>query len=238
MSCCLLQAPLPNLDERIYECELVPSEHEWLHFIDTIQYVGDEKDVTIRKNDIVVGTQGSRYEITYEMKKMKEYHETKMKEMCKISFLKRPYGRPNRTPADERGWLYAERITVAIRMAAAKEEMFDDVVMSNETILYIRILWLVEETSFCQRLGQETGQRRAIGELCWTLSKLCCTMKFTVPSDTTLVRSDHARCCEQIQDELEGGDETTERYVKTCERDFVEMGLFLGGLRGESGVVV
>ena len=36
-----VQAPLPDLDERIYECELVPSEHEWLNFIDTIQYVFD-----------------------------------------------------------------------------------------------------------------------------------------------------------------------------------------------------
>ena len=80
-----VEAPLPDLDERVYECELVPSEHRWLRFIDTIQYVGDdEKDVTLlRKNDIVVGAKGVETLTVVVLKKMKE--------ICKISFLKRPY---------------------------------------------------------------------------------------------------------------------------------------------------
>ena len=106
-----VEADLPTMDETIFRCDLVPLEHKWLHFIDTIQYLGGEEATAIQKNDIVVG-----------MDDVDNLHvdilkSTKTRRM--ISFLSRPYGRPNRTPAGERGWLYAERITVAILMAAA-----------------------------------------------------------------------------------------------------------------------
>ena len=41
-------------------------EHQWLHFIDTIQYDGNEKNMTIGKNDIVVGVQ-EKSEITVDV---------------------------------------------------------------------------------------------------------------------------------------------------------------------------
>ena len=85
----------------------------------------------------------------------------KMKESCIVSFLKRPYGRPNRTPANERGWLYAERITVAIRMAAAKEDAFDDVVMSNsdgcDDLLTQIFLWSDELRCSARKEKKEKG---------------------------------------------------------------------------------
>ena len=111
----------------------------------------------------------------------------KMKEICKISFLKRPHGRPNRTPANERGWLYAERITVAIRMAAAKEEMFDDVVMSNEEKLYLRIrTWSLALR--CAASAVKRERDTTIGVMLDAFEAVLKSMKFTVSSDTTLVR--------------------------------------------------
>jgi hypothetical protein len=131
-----VEAPLPKLDMTVFSCDLVPSEHKWLHFIDTIQYLeGDNTKMTIRKNDIVIkmrSVDDDDDELTINVLRQR-------KEITTISYLKRPYGRPNRTPAEERGWLYAERITVAIRMAAAKPEVFDDVVMSNSLDLIIQI---------------------------------------------------------------------------------------------------
>ena len=158
----------------------MPSEHEWLHFIDTIQYVGDDKNVELRKNDIVVGIKDLDTVLTVDMLK-------KIKESRTISFLKRPYGRPNRTPADERGWLYAERITVAIRMAAAKEEMFDDVVMTNEETLYLRIRkWSIALRFSASAKNREQGT--TIGVKLDAFEAVLKSMKFTVPSDTTLVK--------------------------------------------------
>jgi len=127
-----VDSPLPDIDNTIFSCDLVPSEHEWLSFIDTIQYVkGDNKKLTIRRCDIVVGVNNTK-ETTIDVLKEK-------KDKTTISFLRRPYGRPNRTPAGERGWLYAEQVSVAIRMAAATPDVFDDVVMSNSLDLTIRI---------------------------------------------------------------------------------------------------
>ena len=80
-----VEAPLPKLDDTVFSCDLVPSKHKWLHFIDTIQYVGDGKDVTICKNDIVVNVKDIKADsLTIDMLK-------KMKDVSTISFLKRPY---------------------------------------------------------------------------------------------------------------------------------------------------
>ena len=118
-----VEAPLPDLENTVYTCDLIPFEHQWLHFIDTIQYLGgEESTLSIHKNDIVVGMSNVVDTLTVDTLKA-------TKNKTSISFLKRPYGRPNRTPTRERGWLYAERITAAIRMAAAKPEAFNDVVV-------------------------------------------------------------------------------------------------------------
>ena len=91
------------------------------------------------------------------------------------------------TPADERGWLYAERITVAIRMAAAKEEMFDDVVMSNEEKLYLRIrTWSLALR--CAASAVKRERDTTIGVMLDAFEAVLKSMKFTVQSDTTLVR--------------------------------------------------
>lgn len=77
-----VEADLPKLDETIYECDLVPSEHRWLHFIDTIQYQGGNKTTLIEKNDNLVGIKNSKLKI--DTLKTIEKRTT-------ISFLRRPY---------------------------------------------------------------------------------------------------------------------------------------------------
>ena len=58
-----VEARLPDLDKTIHTCELVPSQHKWLHFIDTIQYIkGVDRATTIQKNDIVVKLQNHKKE--------------------------------------------------------------------------------------------------------------------------------------------------------------------------------
>ena len=80
-----VEAPLPKLDDTVFSCDLVPSEHKWLQFIDTIQYVGEGKDLTIRKNDIVVGVNGTKvHSLTIHVLK-------RTKKTSNISFLRRPY---------------------------------------------------------------------------------------------------------------------------------------------------
>ena len=185
----------------MFSCDLVPSEHKWLHFIDTIQYIGDGKDLTICKNDIVVGANDTKVpSLSIDLLK-------KMKETSKILFLRRPYvvvfedldievlnriptpnhryGRPNRTPAHERGWLYAERITVAIRMAAAEASMFDDVVVSNNKDLVKQIfLWSRELRKAAEMEDKKIG---SISRQLKEFQSILTTMKFTFPDNDKLV---------------------------------------------------
>jgi len=128
-----VDAPFPDLDNTVFSCDLNPSEHKWLQFIDTIQYGEGDVKALIQQNDIVISTNNLILTLS-------NLYNTNT--LTTIFFLRRPYGRPNRTPAEERGWLYAERITVAIRMAAANPEYFNDVVMSNSGALVKRIfIW-------------------------------------------------------------------------------------------------
>jgi len=152
-----LEVPLPDLDDTVYKCTLNPSEHNWSFFIDVVQFQTKNSNLLIQKNDIVVAINDSpvdfkrlksleeknRYvrtpsrnsssihgnDDTAILKKKKNREEDE--EVVVVSFLKRPYGRPNRIPSEQRGWLFAERITVAIRSAASPASQFEDVVISN-----------------------------------------------------------------------------------------------------------
>ena len=82
-----VQASLPELDDTIYDCELVPSEHKWLNFIDTIQYLGGgEEKSSIQKNDIVIKMKDTDASLTVDLLK-------NFKERTTVFFLRRPYVR-------------------------------------------------------------------------------------------------------------------------------------------------
>jgi hypothetical protein len=175
-----VEAPLPDLDNTVFSCDLVPSEHKWLYFIDTIQYLGgnSHQKVSIRKNDIVIKMNDIDGKL--DVNTLKE-----RKDRTIIKYLRRPYGRPNRTPAEERGWLYAERITVAIRMAAARPEMFDDVVTSNNSDLVRQIfLWSEELRASAKKEKKHPG---SISNQLNRFRDVLATMKFTFPDNDKLV---------------------------------------------------
>ena len=76
---------------------------------------------------------------------------------------------------------------MAIRMAAAKEEMFDDVVMSNEKKLYLRIRTWSGALRFAASAVKHERDT-TIGVMLDAFEAVLKSMKFTVPSDTTLVK--------------------------------------------------
>ena len=185
-----VEADLPKLDETVFKCDLIPSEHRWLRFIDTFQYLGGDEATKIQKNDIIVQINGVDT-LTMDILKATKTRTT-------ISFLRRPYGRPNRTPAKERGWLYAERITAAIRMAAAKPEAFNDVVVSNNPKLAKQIfLW-------SDALRKSARKEKKIpGSISLQLKKyqdVLCTMKFTFPNNDTLIDDNIKDLVKQIEE--------------------------------------
>ena len=122
-----LEAKLPDLDMTVRFCTLIPSNYSFGIFVDVTQFHGPESSsISIKKNDII--TKPSDLDTL----------KSTSKEIT-ISYLRRPFGRPNRIPADERGWLYAERITIAVKVATAGQHRFDEIVWSNNKNLRITI---------------------------------------------------------------------------------------------------
>ena len=124
-----LEAKLPDLDMTVRTCSLIPSNFSFGRFVDVTQFHGPESSsLDMKKNDII--TIPSDIDIL----------KSTMKEI-EISYLKRPFGRPNRIPADDRGWLHAERITIAVKVATAGQYRFDDIVWSNNEQLRTCLLY-------------------------------------------------------------------------------------------------
>ena len=186
-----VDAELPKLDNTIYKCDLVPSKHKWLNFVDTIQYVGGNDNIlAIRENDIVVALKDRDSLLSVDILKQ-------TKEVSTILFMRRPYGRPNQVPPEERGWLYAERINVAIRMAAASLASFEEVVFSNNPILVKQIFsWSRDLRNSAQRESKHPG---SIANQLKRFEKVLATMKFTRPGDEMLVDEIMASLIKQFE---------------------------------------
>ena len=163
-----MEAKLPDLDMTVRICTLVPSNYAFGRFVDVTQFHGPESSsLEIKKNDIVI--KPSEIDVlkttTHKME---------------ISYLKRPFGRPNRIPPDERGWLFAERITIAVKVATAGQHRFDDIVWSNNEALRSKIYtWA--------RILLVAAKRDEIGEALEKYADELNSKRFTRPSDVSLV---------------------------------------------------
>ena len=163
-----LHAKLPDLDITVRCCTLIPSNYSFGIFVDVTQFHGPESDdIPIKKNDIIV--KPSNLDILKSTSKEIE-----------ISYLKRPFGRPNRIPAEERGWLYAERITIAVKVATAGQHRFDEIVWSNNEDLRTTIYtWA--------RILLVAAKRDQIGNALEEYKSELTKKQFTRPDDTKLV---------------------------------------------------
>ena len=150
-------------------CTLIPANYSFGRFVDVTQFHGPEtSSLTLKKNDIILKPS----DIDVLKSTTKE---------IQLSYLKRPFGRPNRIPVDERGWLYAERITIAVKVATAGEHRFDDIVWSNNEQLRTKIYtWT--------RVLLAAAKRDKISKALHELEAELNTKRFTRPSDTSLVK--------------------------------------------------
>jgi len=163
-----LDVKLPELDMTVRFCTLIPSNYSFGIFVDVTQFRGPESSsIPMKKNDIIIKPSDL------------ETLKSTSKEIT-VSYLKRPFGRPNRIPADERGWLYAERITIAIKVATAGQHCFDEIVWSNDENLQTTIYtWARSLLAAAKR--DEIG--KALEEFKTELTK----KRFTRPNDAKLV---------------------------------------------------
>ena len=163
-----LEAKLPDLDMTVRCCTLIPSNYSFGIFVDVTQFHGPESSsIPIKKNDIIIKPANI------------DTLKTTSNEI-EISYFKRPFGRPNRIPADERGWLYAERITIAVKVATAGQHRFDEIVWSNNEDLRTTIYtWA--------RILLAAANRDEIGKALEEYKTELAKKRFTRPDDTKVV---------------------------------------------------
>ena len=100
-----------------------------------------------------------------------------------VSYLKRPFGRPNTIINDDRGWLFLERITIAIKAATAGAHRFDDIVLSNDEKLRTQVYkWM----RMLLRAAKEKSELRRTLEHFDGILK---TKRFSFQSDEGTVRT-------------------------------------------------
>ena len=207
-----VKSRLPDIDEKVHSIRLVPAEHSWMEFIDTLQF-GEESNLAIQKHDIVVGIENTKVKRMRSRKNVSkkwssdlwisEDDMSHMVEESLVLYVRRPYGRPNRTPESMRGWLFAERFTIAAKVAMSKPECFDDVVMSNSKSLKMEILLWSLTLRGAEKAGLST-LRKALS----SFESILENKRFTRREDSQIVRGIVCKYVEKLSKEW---DEETKR---------------------------
>eukprot|EP00939_MAST-03C_sp_MAST-3C-sp1_P003609 g3609.t1 len=133
-----VETTIPSPDMTLYETKVVPASFRWVRFIDACQ-VGDVPSRENAKNDSL---QLSQNDIVREMNGTPITDIEKFRRVTKTStlrFLRRPFGRQNMIENKDRGWLYLERLTTAVKAAATPQESFDRIIMSNSSDLKVEL---------------------------------------------------------------------------------------------------
>ena len=185
-----IETDLPQYtDTNLYKQTLIPAKHRWKRFVDCVQYAGgeeeegtdasskdDDKDETtslrISPRDIVRKIDGVPINENVEELESRTIPTT-------IEFSRCPFGRRNPVPTDKRGWLFLERITVAIKAAAAGKAQFNNIVVTNATNLQCL---LAEWTELLRRMAANKDRSVLKKSLSYFEKKLT-EMIFTFESD-------------------------------------------------------
>jgi hypothetical protein len=98
-----------------------------------------------------------------------------------VTYLRRPFGRSNALKTEDRGLLFLEHVTVAIKVAAAAAEEFDSIVYSNSKGIRIRI------HKMSQRL-RNAAKKQCIRDVLEKLEEEIRTKKFMFDTDKFVVQ--------------------------------------------------
>ena len=163
-----LDAPLPKNDMTLYTAQIDPADYDWAFFYDSVQVVkipklledekqeekktqpdSEEKRIVLRSEEKMdekeeepihtLGLFDIVKKINGEDVRNIDHIQRFKGNTISVSFLRRPFGRINTVPPDKRGWLFLERVTTAIKAAAAGKECFDHIVLSNEERIRVEI---------------------------------------------------------------------------------------------------
>jgi len=172
-----IETDLPVVDMKLRTARIRVSDYEWTQFVDTIQVASIENPPPgPQQYDCIVKCDNQVVQTVDDLKTFNSSTHV-------VAYLKRPFGRPNTIINDDRGWLFLERITIAIKAATAGAHRFDDIVVSNDeklrTVVYKWMRMLL-------RAAKEKSELRRTLEHFDGILK---TKRFSFQSDEATVRT-------------------------------------------------
>ena len=197
-----IETDLPKVDEIVRTVKVKVSDYEWTQFVDTIQVASTKcKDYGPQQYDCIVKCDDKSIQSTGDLKAFTSTHY--------VSFLKRPFGRPNTILNDDRGWLFLERITIAIKAATSGEHRFDAIVLSNDERLRTQVYkWM---RMLLHAAKEKSELRRTLEHF----DDLLKTKQFSFQSDEETVRK---LMTELVENFAEKWDEEIEKQESSSKR--------------------
>jgi len=172
-----IETELPIVDTKLLTSKIRISDYEWTQFLNTIQVASINNPASgPQQYDCIVRCDDKSVENVDHLKMFNSSTHV-------ISYLKRPFGRPNTIINDDRGWLFLERITIAIKAATAGTHRFDDIVVSNDEKLRTLVYkWM---RMLLQAAKDKSELRRTLEHFDGILK----TKRFSFQSDEATVRT-------------------------------------------------
>ena len=189
-----LEVPLPDLDMTIRSAKVDLSQYKFFDFVDTVQVSETNSKLGPQQHDCIQTCDSNSDISAIQLNKLNGIHT--------LTYLNRPFGRPNTIINDDRGWLFLERITIAAKAAAADESQFDDIVVSNSNTLRVKIYkWTKQLREAARKLKKEP---HSIRNLLNDFDKELKTKRFSFSSDESVVRDLMTKLIDQFANDWHG----------------------------------
>ena len=190
-----LEIKLPVLDMKIRTATNVDlSKYKFFDFVDTVQVSETSSKTGPQQFDCIQTCNGDDIKSSKELNLLTDIHT--------LTYLHRPFGRPNTIVNDDRGWLFLERITIAIKAAAAEPAQFDNIVVSNSDKLRLQIYKWSERLR--DAASKQKTKPKALRDVLNHFDSVLGQKRFSFTSDEEVVRKLMKKLINQFASDWKG----------------------------------
>jgi len=211
-----LEIELPKLDMTIYSANVNLSKYKFFDFVDTIQVSETTSETGPQQFDCIQLCDSNKVDSASQLNSLTDTHT--------LTYLHRPFGRPNIIINDDRGWLFLERITIAIKAAAAEKSQFDAIVVSNSNKLRLQIYKWSEQLR--DAASKHKTEPRALADMLNHFDDVLKSKRFSFSSDENIVRKLMKKLVHQFAIDWKGEVEKQKSMSKRAREVLFRWGCF------------
>jgi hypothetical protein len=211
-----LEVDLPKLDMTIHSAEVDLTTYKFFDFVDTIQVSETNSNIGPQQFDCIETCDSNKVNSASQLNSLMDTHT--------LTYLHRPFGRPNTIINNDRGWLFLERITIAIKAAAADKSQFDNIVVSNSEKLRLQIYKWSERLR--DAASKQESKPRALSDLLNHFDGVLKSKRFSFSSDEDVVRGLMKKLVNQFASDWKGEVEKQKSMGKRAREILLRCGEF------------